>query len=122
LRALEKTQKDLPHPEYVANEDVRDVTLEHVMPLEATTNWTVDPDAAQSAQKYLGNMVLVREPINRDLGKKGWPEKKAALSESGYDLTKMVAKYDNWNLDEIRDRQAKIAKIALRTWTLSFED
>jgi hypothetical protein len=121
LRALEKTQKDLPHPEYVANEDIRDVTLEHVMPFEATANWRVDPDVGQSAQKYIGNMVLLREPVNRDLGNKSWADKKAIFAQSGYFLTKMMCEYgDDWELDEIRDRQAKLAKIALKTWTLSF--
>lgn len=122
LRSLEKTFKELPHPEYVANEDIRDITLEHVMPFEATAYWDVDPDAAQSAQKYLGNMVLLREPDNRDLGNMGWEDKKSVLRKSGYDLTKMVAKCSSWDLAQIRNRQAKLAKLAVKTWTLNFDD
>lgn len=121
LRSLEKTFKELPHPEYVANEDVRDINLEHVMPFEATENWFVDPDTAQSAQKYLGNMVLLREPDNRDLGNKGWAEKKLVLGKSGYELTKMVALCQSWGLPEIRERQARLAKLAVTTWTLNFD-
>jgi hypothetical protein len=34
----------------------------------------------------------------------------------------MIAEYDEWNLDAIRDRQAKLAKLAVRTWSLRFED
>lgn len=123
LRSLEKTCKQLPHPEYVANEDVKDINLEHVMPLEATDNWDVDPDTAQSAQKYLGNMVLLREPDNRDLGNKGWDEKKLVLGRSGYELTKMVGKCAHpWDLPDIRDRQTQLAKLAVKTWTLTFDD
>jgi hypothetical protein len=122
LRSLEKTFKELPHPEYVANEDVRDINLEHVMPFEATDRWDVDPDTAQSAQKYLGNMVLIREPDNRDLGNKGWEEKKSVLGKSGYELTKMVATCKHWSLSEIRERQVQLAKLAVKTWTLNFDD
>ena len=121
LRSLEKTFKELPHPEYVANEDVRDINLEHVMPLEAE-QWGVDRDTARSAQRYLGNMVLLREPDNRDLGNKGWNDKKSVLGLSGYELTKMVARHDTWGLTEIRDRQAQLAKLAVRTWTLNFNE
>jgi hypothetical protein len=122
LRSLEKTFKQLPHPEYIANEDVQDVNLEHVMPLEPNDNWNVDPAIAQSAQKFLGNMALLREPDNRDLGNKGWDKKKAVLGKSGYELTKMIGKYKGWDLADIKDRQKKLAKLAVKTWTLNFND
>lgn len=64
LRALEKTAKGLPQPEYVANEDVADITLEHVLPLNPGRDWKVDDDEAQAAQKLLGNMVLIRANQN----------------------------------------------------------
>jgi hypothetical protein len=29
-----------------------------------------------------------------------------------------VAKYNQWTLNEIRDRQAKLAKLAMKTWPI----
>ena len=60
LRALEKTLKNDAHPEYVANEDVADVNLEHVLPLSPSADWRVDADTARTGQRLLGNMVLLR--------------------------------------------------------------
>jgi hypothetical protein len=122
LRALEKTYKGVAQPEYVANEDVADITLEHYMPLNPGPEWHTNPEMAQAAQKFLGNMALVRETQNRDLGNRPPQDKKAIIAKSGYDLTKMIAEYDEWNIDAIRDRQGKLAKLAVRTWSLKFED
>jgi hypothetical protein len=116
LRALEKTSKELPQPEYVANEDVADISLEHVLPLNPGKDWTVADDAAQAAQKLLGNMVLIRANQNREIGNLGFEAKRDALGKSGYDLTKQVAKYKTWTRDDIRDRQAQLAKLAVKTW------
>lgn len=122
LRALEKTQKQLPQPEYVANEDVAAITLEHVMPLEPGRGWKVSPDVARAAQKLLGNMALVRESVNRDLGNRPFSEKRPVLDGSGYDLTRWVAEHDEWDLPQIQERQARMAKLAVQTWTLDLID
>src|SRR5581483_3494030 len=116
LRALEKTAKGLPQPEYIANEDVADITLEHVLPLNPSKEWKVDDDAARAAQKLLGNMVLIRANQNREIGNLGFDAKRIALGKSGYDLTKQVAKYKTWTRDDIHDRQWYLAKLAVKTW------
>jgi hypothetical protein len=116
LRALEKNAKGLPQPEYVANEDVADITLEHILPLNPGKDWKIADEAAQAAQKLLGNMVLIRANQNREIANLGFEAKRAALGKSGYDLTKQVAKYKTWTRDDIRDRQAALAKLAVKTW------
>jgi Protein of unknown function DUF262/Protein of unknown function (DUF1524) len=118
LRALEKTVKKLPQPEYVANEDVADITLEHVLPLNPDKHWKITDDEARAAQKLLGNMVLVRANQNRDLANLGFDAKRTELGKSGYDLTKRVAKFKTWTRDDIRDRQAELAKLAVKTWPI----
>jgi hypothetical protein len=122
LRAIEKTSKGLPQPEYVANEDVEHITLEHVMPLQLGAGWKVPSEIAQTAQKFLGNMALVRETENRELANKSFAEKKLILAKSGYDTTKLISEYDDWTLDQIRERQGRLAKLAVRTWSLDFSD
>jgi hypothetical protein len=122
LRALEKTAKGIPQPEYVANEEVAEINLEHVMPLRPNASWKLDEEVAQTAQKLLGNMVLLPTSVNQELGNLSFDKKKAELGKSGrYDLTKQVAQYDNWTLKEIRDRQAKLAKLAVKTWPIELK-
>jgi hypothetical protein len=104
----------------VANESVADINLEHVMPLQAGEDWDVDDDMAETSQNMLGNMLLLKSNQNRDLGNLPFAEKSAVYAKSGYDLTKQVAGYQQWTLEEIRDRQAKLAKLAVKTWTLDF--
>ena len=99
-----------------------DVSLEHVLPLEPSHNWNIDEDTASAAQKMLGNMVLLKAPQNRDLGNSGFDKKRAVLGVSGYYTTKDVAEYSKWTMEEIRDRQRKLAALAAKTWTLKFDD
>lgn len=121
LRALEKSLKHDDQPEYVANEEVTEVNLEHVLPLTAGPEWGVDSDGAKAAQRMLGNMALLRANQNRDLGTKPFAEKKLIYGESGYLTTQQLAKFDSWGLKEIRKRQALLAKTAVKTWRLTFD-
>jgi hypothetical protein len=122
LRALENTKKQMTQPEYVPNESVTDINLEHVMPLKAGEDWDVDDDLAETSQNLLGNMVLLKSNQNRDLGALPFAEKRPVYAKSGYDLTKQVASYEQWTLEEIRDRQTQLAKLATKTWSLDFSD
>jgi len=118
LRALENTAKQLSQPEYVANDSVADITLEHIMPLTAGDDWDVDDDLAEATQKFLGNMVLLRASQNRELGNMSFDEKKSVYKRSGYELTRQVAEYEKWTQDEIKSRQTLLAGLAVKTWSL----
>lgn len=120
LRALDKTIKDDPHPEYVANEEAEDINLEHVLPQTPSKDWKIDAESAQAALRLLGNMVLLRANQNTHLGNATFDEKKKVFKQSGYSITNQVADYKKWTLDEIHDRQSKMAKIAVKTWSLKF--
>jgi hypothetical protein len=122
LRALEKSLKADDQPEYVANEEVSEINLEHVLPLSAGAEWGVDSDEARASQKMLGNMALLRANQNRDVGSKSFAEKKPTYKDSGYFTTQRIAEFDTWGLKEIRERQAELAKIAVKTWRLTFGD
>jgi hypothetical protein len=120
LRALEKTEKQQPNPEYVENDEVQDVNLEHILPLKPRTGWNVDADMAEAARTRLGNMALLRSGVNKDIGNKSFADKKVAFADSGYDLTREITKCDEWTMIEIRDRQQRLAKLAVKTWPLTF--
>jgi hypothetical protein len=122
LRALENSAKELSQPEYVANDSVIDITLEHIMPLRAGDDWDTDEDVADSAQKFIGNLALVKATQNRDLGNLSFEEKKTLYKQSGYELTRQIAQYDRWGLDEIRERQSTLAKLATKTWSIDLSE
>ena len=118
LRAIDKTLKDDPEPEFVQSEDESMITLEHIMPIKVTEAWDVDSDTTLMAQKLLGNMVLLRATKNVALGNGPFEEKKKEYAESSYLVTSQVGNYDAWTIEEIRHRQAELAKIAVKTWPL----
>jgi hypothetical protein len=122
LRAIDKTIKADPQPEFVANEETDQITLEHVLPLTPSAKWKSDDETAQAAQRLLGNMVLLRANKNVEIGNSSFKEKRDALKQSGYSITNEVGAYEKWSMDEIRERQAKMAKVAVKTWSLSFVD
>jgi hypothetical protein len=122
LRALEKTAKGEREAEFVPNEEVQDVTLDHVLPLSPGDDWNIRDEEAEAVQKLLGNMVLMRASDNRDVGNKSFAEKVQAYARSGYFTTKMVADEIKWGIDEIKTRQITLAELAVMTWHTSFGD
>lgn len=122
LRALERQTKHLPQSAYVAAEELAKVTLEHVLPLEPGPKWNVDSETAQAAQKLLGNMALVRDVDNLRMANGEFGAKKPTLAGTGLNLTKMISDYESWGIDQIRDRQAKLADLAVKTWSLDLAE
>lgn len=121
LRALEKTAKGDAQPEFVANEDVSQITLDHVLPLIPGDDWELREEEVEAGQKLLGNMVLLRAKDNRDLANKSFQMKRERYAESGYYTTQTVAEEKSWGLKQIRDRQAGLARLAIQTWKMSFD-
>ncbi len=121
LRALDKTLKEDPQPEFVANEDKNTISLEHVMPMTPGPGWDIDPDTAETSKKLLGNMVLMPAKKNARLGNAAFPIKRSAYEESAYEITREVSQYEDWTSATIRQRQAAMATVAVRTWPLTFE-
>ena len=120
LRAIEKQRAKDPQPEYVPNEEVTEINLEHIVPLTPSPGWDMDSETAKSVQKLLGNMVLIRAGQNSDMGNKTFAEKKAVIAQSAYATTNEVAAYEKWTVSEIKDRQMKLAASAVETWPLTF--
>ena len=114
LRAMEKTKKALPDPEYVPNEDVSDVNLEHILPVKPSSDWDIKPDAAQAAHRLLGNRFLLKTRKNTDLGNSRFEVKKAEYKKSGYDLTRDVAKHATWTIEAFETGSARWLSWPLR--------
>jgi hypothetical protein len=121
LRAIELYRASDPEPQFLINEDPNAVNLEHVLPVNPSSEWKVDAETASVFHKRLGNMVLLPARVNVGLGQKGFQEKRKALANSPLSITNEVAAFDKWGPDEIRARQAKLSEEAPKVWPLKWK-
>jgi hypothetical protein len=120
LRALEMKAKKDPEPENIPNEEENVINLEHILPEHPGGNWShVDSDTAAVMYKRLGNMVLLQAKKNALIGNSSFSDKRKHLKDSAFVLTSDVAKCSQWGAKEIKERQSKLAQLAVETWPLS---
>jgi hypothetical protein len=120
LRAMELKAKGEPEPENVPNDEENIINLEHVLPENPNKNWpAIDAETASVMFKRLGNMTLLQAKKNVLIGNSKFDEKKPHLKSSAFLLTSQVADYSTWGAKEIKERQAKLAKLAVETWPIS---
>lgn len=80
LRAIDNTLNVESIPEYVPNEDEKEINLEHIMPLSADTHWNLDEEDAEGSQKLIGNMILLSTKKNTLLGNLPFLKKKEVFA------------------------------------------
>ncbi len=116
LRAMERHEMNDPEPYLVPNDAM---TLEHVMPEKQSVDWQhISIQDHETFVSRIGNLVLLKSGFNSKLSSKGFNDKKPVLAESDLKLTKMAAKYEQWEKDQIEDRQRQLAQIAVKTWPI----
>jgi hypothetical protein len=119
LRALEKQKAGEKQPEFVANDDVNAINLEHVLPENVGQDWEgVSPDIAKANYKRIGNMVLLQAGPNSTIGNAGFGTKRKAYEKSSFQLTSSLGSLTKWGPDEIAQRQKALAEMAVKTWPL----
>jgi hypothetical protein len=122
LRALELKKQGNPEPEFVPSDEENVINLEHILPESPQDSWNnIDTDIAKAYYKKLGNMVILQAKKNTLIGNSSFDEKKKVLKESTYLLTSEVAEYSKWEINEINERQKKLAKLAVETWPLKIK-
>lgn len=121
LKTLDAVLSGETEPEWIANPETEVVNLEHVMPKEPSREWNVDPEVAAANLKRLGNIVLLQASKNVGLANFGFAKKREELRNSTFIITSSVAKYCDWTPQEIDDRQAKLAKLAVTAWPIDLK-
>ena len=123
LRAIENQKKGITSPELIVNSDPDVVNLEHILPKNPHKNWlNFDEDQVVSLNKRIGNLTLMQNKLNSEQGNDPFSQKKIYFMSSDLWITKMIAdNYNDWTPDNIRDRQEKLADIAVQTWNLNFD-
>lgn len=118
LLALERSKVGNTEPELVANADEEEVNLEHILPRRAKrADWPqFREEEVGSWSPRIGNQCLLKKSENAKIGNKAWQVKKDVLASSSLRLTRTVARADDWGMDEIVNRQRRLAKLAVDTW------
>ncbi|NIT62046.1 MAG: DUF1524 domain-containing protein [Aliifodinibius sp.] len=119
LRSLEQTAISEKYPEFVPNDDIV-VTLEHIMPKQLhESNWpnTTEQDIETHCNR-IGNLCLLTVDKNTKLGNESFEEKKRVYSQSSFTLTKNLADFKGWGIDDIEKRQTMLADLAVKTWKI----
>jgi len=122
LREIENFQnKDNQEIEVIT--DSEKVNLEHVLPKKPDKNYSNFTD--EEHQKYvkrIGNLTLMNTKANSRQRSCKFEDKKKEFSKSSLKITKTIADYDEWTVAAIEDRQKKLAEIAVKVWTIKFEE
>ena len=102
------------------NPDEAALNLEHVLAQNAEpSDWTgitTADDVATWAYR-VGNMVLLTKTENDDIGNGAFETKKSVLKASQLALTSEVGRKGDWGPKQIDERQRKLAKLAVKTWS-----
>ena len=123
LRAIENSKRKKANPELLVNSNPEEVNLEHILPKTYNAiywpNFTEDQH--NSIHKRIGNLTLTSSQQNSDnLKDETFKLKKNIYKKSELWITSMGADYTDWNVENIKERQERLAKIALDTWSLKF--
>src|SRR5690606_33317982 len=118
LRVLEKEKIGDPEAEFVPNEDVESVNLEHVLPKSASGEWLNSfPDGTAASLRFLmGNQALLRKSHNTAIGDKPFAEKQPILRASDFLLTNQIAASPAWTPDTVKKRGEELAQLAVKAW------
>jgi hypothetical protein len=99
-------------------EDTASYNLEHVMPLKPSADWNLAEETVQAYSKRLGNMTLLDPTTNFNLGNDGFEAKRKHYQHSPLLTAQSVGKYSVWGPDQIEERQAALADVAVKVWAV----
>jgi uncharacterized protein with ParB-like and HNH nuclease domain len=112
LRLLERhiSQGELPPGE---------LTLEHVLPFSPDDEWQeyFGRDDYLQAIDRLGNFAILSATGN--MAQESFNEKKSKLAESTYKINQHIAGFSRWDMDNLKEHQAWLARQAASLWKIS---
>jgi Protein of unknown function DUF262/Protein of unknown function (DUF1524) len=104
----------LPHLKILDMEHIYPETDGKEWPSPGSPGYVSEPD-----RQRLGNLTLLHLARNRAQKNSGFIKKQPAYASSALEITKEVAAYPKWDLASIKDRQTRLADIAIRAWPLT---
>ncbi len=125
LRSIEAClRKENNEPELVVDTDTDIVNLEHILPQEPNENWShIKEEIASAFRNRIGNLTILKSKVNREFGNESFKIKREELIKSPLLLNQYFKTNTNentlWNVENIENRQKKLAEFAVKTWLLS---
>jgi uncharacterized protein with ParB-like and HNH nuclease domain len=109
------------------------VSIEHIYPQthDNDTDWPEFSHLDETTKKHylnsLGNLLLLKTPINSGLQNSPFPVKKSGIGRTrGYkdgSMSEMkVAQYDTWGPEQIEERGLEMLKFIEERWLITFKD
>ncbi len=100
-------------------------TIEHILPENPSDAWaTAIPEPEWPKQVYrIGNLTLLENKLNRQVGNGLFPEKIGEFVKSRYHLTLAIATDppNEWTVAQINSRQEELARRAVHLWRSDFD-
>jgi uncharacterized protein with ParB-like and HNH nuclease domain len=118
LLAIEKSLSGQAQPEFVPNENVDEVNLEHVLPRRAKSlDWpNFSADDVSFLSTKIGNMTLLQESKNNKIGNRAFSIKQPVLASSNYKINSLFKVSLDWTRLDIESRQRNFSVIAAKIW------
>lgn len=118
LVALQRTAQGEEQPELVPNANEEEVNLEHVLPKRAkAADWPQFTDEERAAFLHrVGNLALLKKDHNGAIGSQPFSAKQPILKASSLTLTREVGDEADWTPQKVKERQKRMAKLAVTTW------
>jgi|GEM_PF-1233902 uncharacterized protein with ParB-like and HNH nuclease domain len=107
---------------------ISNVHIEHILPRKLSKGWVtylrkltgkLEEEIKALHGEYLnriGNLTIILGEWNTSISNRSFNEKKAYYEKSGLEITRNLAKYNNWSFKEIDMRSEKLAELALEIW------
>ena len=104
---------------FPVNSDDDAISLEHICPTNPDNNWSFTSEEISSFSSRIGNMLLLKAKMNRDIGNSTYDVKRVAFKDSAYHTTRKVGeRYEEWTPKQIDARQLAMAKMATSIWRI----
>ena len=96
---------------------IDEANLEHIFPKNPAKEWK-DPETMEPLLWHIGNLTMLGERLNRDVGNKEFSVKSAHYARnSELEMAQAVAKtYKTWDKDTIPDRAKRLAPLVIEIW------
>lgn len=102
--------------------EAADATIEHILPDNPGPDWGLFSEEERSVYTTrLGNLTPLEYAINRGLGATSFERKRAAYQQSAYELTRGITAAE-WSPAAVRERQGRLADLAVQVWSIDAGD
>jgi uncharacterized protein DUF1524 len=91
-----------------------------VLPKNPPAGWgNIDGELAEVYFDRFGNLALLQQSINSEIGNKSFSDKKPFLEQSSFTLTQKIALKSTWDVAAIDERQVELAELAVAAWPIN---